>query len=275
MARSSRLGEIIFGENLKASAAARSAHPNRRPARLTTRPCSTLAEKRVVSEWMDLGGQYYNNPAANGSPVRVARLSQTVFESDVFPILQSDCASCHQPNGNSGAAQTAQSFADNRFVLAGSVEGDYNVTLTMISDVCNGPSSALLRRPSTAPHPSARPGAQRRCRPAAPSTTPSPAGSPAAAGPNDEEAPCRDRCAAAAAALLASCGGGNPLSNPDSIQNPGQTTGQKLSFIYFQKCVNPIYSLQLQVNQNGSRPPTPAPAAAATTPTPAPAARCA
>lgn len=55
----------------------------------------------------------------------------------------------------------------------------------------------------------------------------------------------------AAAALLASCGGGNPLSNPDSVQNPGQTTGQKLSFIYFQKCVNPIYSLQLQVNQNG------------------------
>jgi hypothetical protein len=57
--------------------------------------------------------------------------------------------------------------------------------------------------------------------------------------------------AVAAAALLASCGGGNPLSNPDSILNPGQTTGQKLSFIYFQKCVDPIYSLQLQVNQNG------------------------
>ena len=55
----------------------------------------------------------------------------------------------------------------------------------------------------------------------------------------------------AAAALLASCGGGNPLSNPDSIQNPGQTTGQKLSFIYFQKCVNPIYSERLPVNQNG------------------------
>ena len=53
------------------------------------------------------------------------------------------------------------------------------------------------------------------------------------------------------AALLASCGGGNPLSNPDSVQNPGQTTGQKLSFIYFQKCINPIYLLQLQVNQNG------------------------
>ena len=154
MARSSRLGEIIFGENLKASAAARSAHPNPPAGAPDHSTLLNLAEKRVVSEWMDLGGQYYNNLAANGSPVRVARLSQTVFESDVFPILQSDCAICHQPNGNSGAAQTAQSFADNRFVLAGSVEGDFNVTLTMISDVCNGPSSALLRRPSTAPHPS-------------------------------------------------------------------------------------------------------------------------
>ncbi len=61
----------------------------------------------------------------------------------------------------------------------------------------------------------------------------------------------RRLAALAVAALLASCGGGNPLSNPDSVQNPGQTTGQKLSFIYFQKCLNPIYLLQLQVNQNG------------------------
>ncbi|MFT3663441.1 hypothetical protein [Piscinibacter sp.] len=55
-----------------------------------------------------------------------------------------------------------------------------------------------------------------------------------------------------AAALLAACGGGgNPLANPDSVANPGQTTGQKLSFIYFQRCINPIYLMPLSVNQNG------------------------
>lgn len=54
-----------------------------------------------------------------------------------------------------------------------------------------------------------------------------------------------------AAALLTSCGGGNPLSNPDSVQNLPGTTGQKLSFIYFQKCINVIYDTPLQVNQNG------------------------
>jgi hypothetical protein len=57
--------------------------------------------------------------------------------------------------------------------------------------------------------------------------------------------------AISAAALLASCGGGNPLSNPESIANPGSTSGQKLSFIYFQRCINEIYDTSLQVNQGG------------------------
>ena len=55
-----------------------------------------------------------------------------------------------------------------------------------------------------------------------------------------------------AAALLASCGGGsNPLDNPPEVENPGGTGGQKLSFAYFQRCINPIFLAQLQINQNG------------------------
>lgn len=54
-----------------------------------------------------------------------------------------------------------------------------------------------------------------------------------------------------AAALLASCGGGNPLSNPDAVQNPPGEGGQKLSFVYFQKCINVIYDTPLPVNQGG------------------------
>lgn len=57
--------------------------------------------------------------------------------------------------------------------------------------------------------------------------------------------------AAVAAALLGGCGGGNPLSNPPTVQNPATTTGQKLSFEYFQRCINPIYLAELQINQNG------------------------
>lgn len=60
----------------------------------------------------------------------------------------------------------------------------------------------------------------------------------------------------AAAALLgaaAACGGSasNPLDNPPAISNPQQTSGRKLSFEYFQRCVYPILQAQLQINVNG------------------------
>jgi len=55
------------------------------------------------------------------------------------------------------------------------------------------------------------------------------------------------------ASLLASCGGGgnNPLGNPPSVSNPTGTTGQRLSFAYFQRCINPIFIAQLPITQNG------------------------
>src|SRR2546423_7363758 len=59
--------------------------------------------------------------------------------------------------------------------------------------------------------------------------------------------------ALAGAIALAGCGGGgsNPLDNPPLVANPGITGGQKLSFAYFQRCINPIFLAQLQINNNG------------------------
>jgi hypothetical protein len=56
-----------------------------------------------------------------------------------------------------------------------------------------------------------------------------------------------------AAAGLSGCGGGgsNPLDNPASVNNPAITTGQKLAFAYFQKCINPIFLAQLSITVNG------------------------
>jgi hypothetical protein len=54
-----------------------------------------------------------------------------------------------------------------------------------------------------------------------------------------------------AALPLAGCGGGsNPVGNPPLIENPAGSTGGKLSFAYFQKCINPIFLAQLQINVN-------------------------
>ena len=103
------------------------------------------AEKRLLAEWMDLGGQYYNDPFDANSGVRtVSALSQETFATQVQPVLQAQCAACHQAGvGN----------PRNRYVLTGSEEGDYNVTLSMVSNTCNSAANPLLARPSTIPHP--------------------------------------------------------------------------------------------------------------------------
>jgi hypothetical protein len=56
---------------------------------------------------------------------------------------------------------------------------------------------------------------------------------------------------ALAAAALNGCGGGGPLDNPTTLANPPGATGQKLSFAYFQRCVNPVLNTPLRVNING------------------------
>ncbi len=152
MARSSRLAEIMFGETLKAGADALAAHP----APPGTAPDhSTLlntAEKRLIAEWMDLGGQYFNDPFAGGA--QPTALSQDRFVAEVKPILESTCSTqCHQAIGATAGA----SFRQNRFVLTGSDEGDFGVALSMISDTCTPTANYLLTKPSTIPHPQAAP----------------------------------------------------------------------------------------------------------------------
>lgn len=156
LTRKSRLAEILWGQSLSSSNAARLAHPNPPGTAPNHATLLNAAEKRLVAEWIDLGGKYYNDPFDSNSGVRVITgLSQTAFATQVFPILRDTCASgCHQALGSSASATPpGTSFRNNRFVLTGDVEGDYNVTLTMISNACNASSNALLSKPSTAPHP--------------------------------------------------------------------------------------------------------------------------
>lgn len=155
LSRKSRLVEILFGQTLMAGAATRAAHPNPPASAPDHSSMLNRAEKRLVAEWIDLGSKYYNDPFDANNAVRLVRgLSQATFESQVLPILRASCASCHQPVGSSATAPpSGTSFHNNRFVLTGDAPGDYNVTLTMVSDTCNAPANALLKRPSTAPHP--------------------------------------------------------------------------------------------------------------------------
>lgn len=58
--------------------------------------------------------------------------------------------------------------------------------------------------------------------------------------------------ACVAAAALGGCGGSTGVDNPPSVANPVQVGGQTLSFIYFQKCIQPILVAPLPINQNGT-----------------------
>jgi hypothetical protein len=162
LARKSRLAEILWGQSLMSSAAARTAHPNPPASAPDHSQMLNAAEKRLVAEWIDLGGKYYNDPFDASNGVRMVKgLSEDSFIASVYPILKSTCAAgCHQALGSSASAvPPGTSFRDNRFVLTGDPDGDYNVTLTMISNACNAPSNYLLSKPSTVPHPTGAVGA--------------------------------------------------------------------------------------------------------------------
>ena len=66
---------------------------------------------------------------------------------------------------------------------------------------------------------------------------------------NQATAAARVVYAGFAALGLAACGGGagNPFDNPASVANPSVVSGQHLSFAYFQKCIAPIFTAQLQI----------------------------
>jgi hypothetical protein len=53
---------------------------------------------------------------------------------------------------------------------------------------------------------------------------------------------------------VAACGGGddNPLGNGPTVKNGAGGSGQSLSFVYFQKCVNPVLVAQLSLPAGGT-----------------------
>lgn len=118
------------------------------------------SELRLLAEWADLGGQYYNDPFKVSSPDEfrsldklrgVSGLSEDIFAQSVHPILMARCAGCHQAFGGNGTVGNPVNpeFRSNMFVLTGDLEGDFNVTLTTISDVCTPPLNPLLQRPTS------------------------------------------------------------------------------------------------------------------------------
>ncbi len=152
LARATKLIMRIFAEGLKTPAElAADAHTQ----------YLNISEKRVIAEWIDLGGTYYNDPCEtrNASGVctkfrAVTGLDQAVFEASVQPLMLTECAGCHVAVGRAAGDPP---FQAKRLVLTGSVEGDFNVTTGMVNNVCNPAMSYLLRYPTSTGNQSAVP----------------------------------------------------------------------------------------------------------------------
>lgn len=155
LARKSLLIEVIYGEQLMASQAARDGRPLPGGGDPDHSTMLNDAEKRLVVEWIDLGGQYYNSTHDQDGNLRgVEGVSETVFNNDIHQRIMTRCGSCHQAVGSDGSPLPG--FVGNRYVLTDNAEGDFNVTLTMLNDVCNPDNSYLLSRPlsnALAPNP--------------------------------------------------------------------------------------------------------------------------
>lgn len=151
--RASRLIELLYGEELRATGqAGNSIHPG----------LLNASELRLVTEWVDLGAQYFNTPFARApnnpdgslgdlltSTFRASApaLSATEFTDNVHPILIDRCADCHQARGDaSEQAPAAANLGPGRFVLTGDGRGDLNTTLAMIADNADPAATALLAR---------------------------------------------------------------------------------------------------------------------------------
>jgi hypothetical protein len=155
LARQSRLMEIMTGESLKASAAA-AIYPNPPSSAPDHTKMLNAAELRVVTEFIDLGGKYYNNPFNPNSGIHPAgALDEATFAAQVLPTITATCAAyCHQAVSSYPATPQGTNWSQNRYVLTGDLKNDYPTTLSMISNTCNPASNLLLSRPSTIPHPS-------------------------------------------------------------------------------------------------------------------------
>ncbi len=169
-ARGSRLIERLFEQPLRADA---SSTTQRAFCRAGGTPCFNggvyqnhaamlnASEKRIITEWIDIGGTYFND-AYSGTALRsvATQLSESVFACKVQPILQTSCASCHRPFGGNGTSSgpANPTFVSSRFVLTGNTPADFGVTATMVTNIAAPDASLLLLRPSriitdTPPHP--------------------------------------------------------------------------------------------------------------------------
>ncbi|MDH5425300.1 MAG: hypothetical protein OEY29_09920 [Gammaproteobacteria bacterium] len=127
------------------------------------------SEMRLLVEWMDTGGNYYNSPfGADVVNIGQRDLAEVIgvitapdfgeFKNSIKPVLDNRCASCHKAIGNKSDfnQRTVTSTLVNplpsehypvRFVLTGDDAGDYRAAMAFIEDRSAAAQNSLISRP--------------------------------------------------------------------------------------------------------------------------------
>ena len=155
LARKSRLIEILSGQTLMSDAAAKAAHPNPPSTAPDHSKMLNAAEMRLLAEWIDTGGKYYNDPfdPTSGTAHRADAGRGQLHRLRLPDPREHLRRLPHGPRLAPTRPPARRRSTDNRFVLTGDPDGDWGVTMTMISDTCHPPVDYLLAKPSTIPHP--------------------------------------------------------------------------------------------------------------------------
>ncbi|MDH4276129.1 MAG: hypothetical protein OEW08_13935, partial [Gammaproteobacteria bacterium] len=144
-ARGSYLVQLLTGEKLHAGRSMPTTPTVNHKAMLESSP----AERLIISEWIDIGAQYYNAIiGADGKPVKAQNplMLSEFYLSGAYDVLKNRCAVCHmllirgtQPN---------YAFRESQFILTGYLEDDYFAASQMVN-YTDPSNSKLVTRPLT------------------------------------------------------------------------------------------------------------------------------
>jgi len=112
------------------------------------------AEKRLLSEWIDLGAQFINSPYDENGDIRssAGNLSLATFGRIVSTALIIDCSACHRLLKPSGDANNR--FVGGDFILYDDVSQDFVAASGFVDDYSNPSNNRLLSVPmGTSIHP--------------------------------------------------------------------------------------------------------------------------
>ena len=156
LARGSHLMEVLTNTELKAPQTLTAVGQRTDHGKMMS-----SIELRLISEWIDIGAQYFNQPYDDDGIIRGLRSSpdESEFVSQILPILERRCSSCHAPQKGTLGTYNGVQFEDvkdnlkPRFILTGQAEKDYLATINMVDNASAPQSTLLLRRATENDHP--------------------------------------------------------------------------------------------------------------------------